>query len=218
MDINKFTLWRERGFNPEIIYDIGANKGSWTQSIRNIFPSSRFFLFEANEKNNAYINNEMYFNVLLSDMDNKEIKFYSHKYCDGGNTGDSAYKETSNGYADGNYDIVLKKTIMLDTLVKEFNLPLPDFIKIDVQGAELDVLRGAQNCMENSAMILLEVALHQYNEGAPLFAEVIQYMNTKGFVAIDIIEHHTTFDNYLIQVDILFTKNNTPFHLKKMLV
>ena len=154
----------------------------------------------------------------MSDVDNKDIEFYSHKYCDGGNTGDSVYKELSQGYKDGNYDIVIKKTVCLDTFIKENNLPLPDFIKIDVQGAELDVLNGAQESMNNSTMILLEVSFHHYNDGAPLFAEVIAYMNEKGFVIIDIIEQHVSFDNYLIQIDALFAKTNSSFHLKKMLV
>jgi FkbM family methyltransferase len=217
MDYNKFTLWKNRGLNPTIIYDIGANKGSWTEQMRNIFPHSTYFLFEANEKNNSFIKELNYFNILLSDVDNKDIKFYSHKYCDGGNTGDSVYKELSQGYSDGKYDIVTKKTVCLDTFIRDNNLPLPDFIKIDVQGAELDVLNGAQESMNNSTMILLEVSFHQYNDGAPLFAEVIAYMNEKGFVVIDIIEQHVSFDNYLIQIDALFAKTNSSFHLKKML-
>jgi FkbM family methyltransferase len=216
--IDKFKLWRDRGFHPEIIYDIGANKGSWTEMIKNIYPFSEYYLFEANEKNNEFIKEKNYFNVLLSDIDNKEIKFYSHKYCDGGNTGDSVYKELSNGYSEGKYYILLKKTITLDFLIKEFNLPLPDFIKIDVQGAELDILKGASKSLENSTMVLLEISLHQYNEGAPLFAEVITFMNERNFVAIDIIEQHFSYDNYLIQCDILFAKKDTPFHLKKMRV
>jgi FkbM family methyltransferase len=217
MDIQKFLLWRQRGLNPNIIYDIGANKGTWTSHMRSIFPFSHYYLFEANEKNNEFIREHNYYNVLLSDVDNKELKFYSHKFCDGGNTGDSVYKELSKGYDEGQYDTVVKNSVSLDTQVKNSNLPLPDFIKIDVQGAELDILKGGQRCMDHATMILLEVSLHQYNEGAPLLADIIAYMSEKGYVAVDIIEQHHSYDHYLIQVDMLFAKKESDFHLKRML-
>jgi hypothetical protein len=101
---------------------------------------------------------------------------------------------------------------MLDSYIEEYSIPLPDFIKIDVQGAELDVLEGGQKCLENATMVLLEVSIHRYNEKSPLFAEVIDYMNKHNFQVVDIIENHI-INGYLAQVDLLFAKSGSGYLL-----
>lgn len=44
-----------------------------------------------------------------------------------------------------------------DRLIEEQNLPLPDVIKVDVEGGELDVLRGFHRGLQNARIILVEV-------------------------------------------------------------
>lgn len=74
------------------------------------------------------------------------------------------------------------KARTVDALVAERNLPLPDLIKMDVQGAELDVLRGAANTLQHAKDIILELQKVEYNKGAPLRDGVIEYLNSIGFV------------------------------------
>lgn len=100
----------------------------------------------------------------------------------------------------------------LDSYIEEHNIPYPDFIKIDTQGSELDILDGATKCLEHTVMVLLEVSIHRYNKGAPLIADVIQYMNNKNFEIVDIIENHI-INNYLAQIDILFAKKDSGYRL-----
>ena len=60
-------------------------------------------------------------------------------------------------------------------------LPKPDLIKIDVQGAELDILRGGKECLANAKDVILEAQHVDYNIGAPKFEEVIDFMKENGF-------------------------------------
>ena len=57
-----------------------------------------------------------------------------------------------------------------------------DFLKIDVQGAELDVLRGAQRHLKDTAVIQVEAELVPMYEGQPLFADVDTFLRSQGFL------------------------------------
>lgn len=57
-----------------------------------------------------------------------------------------------------------------------------DLIKIDVQGAELDVFQGAAEKLDDALVIWTEVEFVPLYENQPLFAEVDQYMRQKGFI------------------------------------
>jgi len=209
--LEKFIFWYNHGFNPKIIYDIGANHGDWTREMKKLYSESSYHLFEAFEENNKYNTEASYHNVLLSKEDNKIVDFHCIK--EGFNTGNSMYLELSGAFNPNNYYTIQKKTRTLDSYIEENNIPLPDFIKIDVQGAELDVLDGGKNCLENSTMVLLEVSIHQYNKDSPLFADVIHYMNKHNFVVIDMIENHI-INGYLAQVDLLFAKKDSNYLCK----
>lgn len=85
-------------------------------------------------------------------------------------------------------------------------------IKVDVQGAELDVLEGAQQALSEAEVIVLEVSLFEFMKGAPQFFDVVSYMKKHGFVAYDIIHGwNRPLDNALGQVDIFFVKENGMF-------
>jgi hypothetical protein len=56
------------GFAPSTIYDIGAFHGDWTKDARQVFPSAKYFLFEANADNKPALDatGEKYFMAVMS--------------------------------------------------------------------------------------------------------------------------------------------------------
>ena len=68
------------------------------------------------------------------------------------------------------------ETITLDYFIKKNNIGEIDFIKIDVQGAELDVFKGAINTLENVLKIVTEVEFIPHYEDQPLFGDVCNYL------------------------------------------
>jgi len=56
-----------------------------------------------------------------------------------------------------------------------------DFLKLDVQGAELDVLRGAGHLLKDMLVVQAEVEFLPLYEGQPLFADVDAFMRASGF-------------------------------------
>jgi hypothetical protein len=82
-----------------------------------------------------------------------------------------------------------------------------NFLKIDVQGYELEVLRGATNSLQAFEAVLLEVAIIEINEGAPLLHEVTTFMAARGFIASEICEiHRRPLDKAMSQIDVIFVR------------
>jgi hypothetical protein len=71
--------------------------------------------------------------------------------------------------------------VTLDAVVNLKKMPPPDMIKMDVQGAELDVLKGAEETLKTAQHVILELQRVEYNKGAPLKDTVIEYMDGLGF-------------------------------------
>lgn len=187
-------------FTPYRILDIGANIGQFHILAKNTYPESFIFSIEASKECEASLKTitDNYYIGLLA-KDNSEYNFYSRKDTPTG-TGNSIYKELTHFYSDDKLEIINQKGIKLDDLFEE-NSEF-DLIKIDTQGSELDIISGGFNLCKKAKGILLEVSLTQYNEGAPLYDEVIQYMKDFGFEKKDILDEAYNHGSH--QQDILF--------------
>lgn len=80
------------------------------------------------------------------------------------------------------------------------------FIKLDVQGAELSVLRGFGARLRDAEVVLLELSLVAYNEGAPLLAAVADELGTMGFVLHDLVDENRYVDGSLLQCEAIFVR------------
>jgi len=73
-------------------------------------------------------------------------------------------------------------TITLDTFVDKYNIDDVDFIKIDVQGAELDIFKGGKNALKNVIKIICEVEFVPMYENQPLFGDVCSFLKQYDFM------------------------------------
>jgi len=83
-------------------------------------------------------------------------------------TGNSYYREigctNGNFFPEDKYIEKVAKTI--NTIVKERQYHLPDLVKIDVQGAEVDIIKGGIDTFKNASRLIVELQDTEYNEGA----------------------------------------------------
>lgn len=175
-----------KDINPSVVYDIGSNVLHWYRIAKNIWPDSTIICFDALKEVEILYKDIDFENCLLSDQNDKSVDFYYSLDFPGGS---SYYKENVkiNPHADVIYPESQKrvlKTITLDTVIANKKYPLPDLVKMDVQGSELDVLKGAQHCIAHTKDVILELQLVDYNKGAPKAPEVIAYMESIHFVCV----------------------------------
>jgi FkbM family methyltransferase len=135
---------------------------------------------------------------LLSDRE-RDVAWYG----DGG-AGDSYYQERHDRY--DRIAKVTRRAVPLDSLVSEHALPRPDFLKIDTQGFEIDILKGASQCLEHCSLVLLECPLVDYNTGAPNMSAYLDYMRDKGFFVYQPVEEHYKGE-LMVQIDFLFIRD-----------
>jgi GR25 family glycosyltransferase involved in LPS biosynthesis len=69
----------------------------------------------------------------------------------------------------------------LETVVKNRHFPLPDLIKIDVQGAELDILKSSMSIINCAKFLIVELQHTEYNRGAPLCNQTRDFLIENGW-------------------------------------
>lgn len=203
---------RNRGYRPKKMIDIGAYHGEWTRMFREIFPNSAVLMIEAQESKRSILEiccesleKEADFEIaLLGAQDGQEVDFTE---MDGG-TGSSVFEE---GSPFRSREKIRKRVKTLDVIASEKKFSDADFLKLDVQGYELEVLKGAKNVLPNAEVILLECSLIPINRGCPLIAEVIQFMADNGFRPVDFCSQIRRLDGALWQTDMLFLKSTSEY-------
>lgn len=202
-----YSRLAQQGFRPNGILDIGAYHGEWTRTIAPIFPQAPILMVEAQSEKKP-----------LLDAVCRDLPLAEYELCllgkEGGSevvfnvmeTGSSLYNERSN--APRSQRRLPMRT--LDSLLTSHpRLRHPLFLKLDVQGAELDVLLGGTDALKQAEVIQLEVALMHYNEGAPQANSVFAFMEERNFVIFDVCGFVRPDRIHLTQVDFLFVRKDS---------
>lgn len=208
---------RENGFAPAAILDIGANAGEWSRVAASIFASSRILMIDGDPENEPAIHHAgseigaraSYFLCLLGAEKKAEVTFYRPEV---GTTGSSVLPEmTSFGK-----EAIKLGMDTLDSLTEKLELGGPQLMKLDVQGFELEILKGGKKTLEASEVVIMEASLLPYNEGAPLFADVVAFMHGEGFAVYDFCgQNRRETDNALFQTDVVFVRQESKLRARR---
>ena len=198
-------IWKH--LDPKKVLDIGAHFGEFYEEISSVKSNfERYFAIEGNDACfDALKTRPIELHLGLVGKENSQVNFYRRR----GNlscTGSSIYRELGDAFSDDEIVIDTKEVRKLDDIFTDDDYF--DFIKIDTQGSELDILRGGEKLCKKASAILLEVSLHPYNQDAPLLDEVILFMNDYGFRTTEILHESRYPDGGIFQIDLLFTKKN----------
>lgn len=86
--------------------------------------------------------------------------------------------------------VIPVSTLGLDEAIAKYAIPPPSFLKLDVEGAELEVLEGAPSALESAVAIKTEVSFLPHRLGQPLAAEIASFLLQRGFVLMDFVGAH----------------------------
>jgi FkbM family methyltransferase len=194
---NRLTFLKSSGVGLRRVLDLGAFEGKWTMLVKDIYPSCSVIMVDANHDKEQPLRRVGDCRIAVLGMeDGREVDYYKCLDADAG-SGNGIYRENT----PFRFAAEKRKCVTLTTLLgsdEGF-----DLIKMDVQGAELDVIRGGLPIIRNSRYLLLELQTHNYNLGAPHFEEVVAFLHEEGFSVVDIIDLMYSGDK-LIQADVLF--------------
>ena len=178
---------KNRGFQPSVIYDIGACVCHFADVAKRLWPDATIVLFDALPQVEKYYIEAGYSNYhigVLTNEEGRKLKFYPSDVHPGGS---SYYKEIGTyeshlHFKDETAFECVGRT--LDNVVADKGFPLPDLIKIDVQGCEKDIIDGGKIVVPHASVMLVEMQHMNYNEGAPLVEETLPYIESLGFQCV----------------------------------
>jgi len=196
----RLEYYRKVNINFNKVLDIGAYEGEWTKTFKYYYPTADVLMIEANtEKESVLKEIGNYKIAVLGKTDDEEVNYY--KCLDGVPTGNGIYPENT----DYKFEPEKRKAITLSTLLGSDDGF--DLIKMDVQGAERDIIQGSLPIMANTKFLLLELQTVQYTKGTPRFSEMVTYLHDLGFEFVDIFDLKYDRD-CLIEMDCLFINRN----------
>jgi FkbM family methyltransferase len=208
---------RDSGFAPAGIIDIGANVGDWARTARSVFPDAAIAMFDGNPLHEPQlaaaaraVGRADHTVAVLGPAARDEVKFYSIGTGSGVLPELTSFPREELRLPMSRLDDVITRTVL--------GTPLPDglFMKLDVQGFELEVLRGATTTLAHTEFVVMEAALLPYNDGAPTFMDVLDFMRDAGFVPYDFCgQFRRESDWALCQTDIAFARANSPLRRRK---
>jgi len=165
-----------------IIFDVGANIGDYSLSLKKIFPLSTIYAFEPNPVS---------FKKLT---EVKEIIAEFHPFCLGLGSGKSQTKIfTYKNHPQSEHATIIKDVMVqlhkseeveeyavdivsLDSFCEEMNIDRIHFIKIDTEGYELEVLKGAVKLIKNKAIEVIQFEFNEMNIFSKVFMKDFYFM------------------------------------------
>ncbi len=198
-----------RDFRPKNIVDVGASNGSWSIKASSYFHGVEFFLFEPLAEHTHYLEalfkadpRFRYFLTALGAAPGESTMFVSQD-CDGSSV---LFWEGQ----DSSRRRVIPVTT-LDAMIESGQVQPPDLVKIDVQGFELEVLKGAGAALKSAQVFIVEVNLYEFMQHCPRVHEVIAFLAARDFYLYDLAGMlRRPYDNALGQMDLVFAAAWSP--------
>ncbi|MBU3947665.1 MAG: FkbM family methyltransferase [Proteobacteria bacterium] len=197
------------------IIDAGASNGRISKRLLNMFPKAFLHAFEPNPLYEQTLNK-------FASEDSRFLPNYialsDHKgytdFCITESPGNaSLFKPGTYLKEIDSQGSLLKNTkkveiISLDEWLQQNGNPAVQLIKMDIQGAELLVLQGAENALKNSVIaVYTEILFNSLYDGGALFSEIDLCLRTFGFVLYDIYKPKYNSSGLLMYGNAIYLHN-----------
>jgi FkbM family methyltransferase len=169
---------------------VGANRGDWTKTALRYFPHARFTLFEPQDDllRGGDLDGDARVNICAmgAGPNTATMKLSKHERDDSFSFALSERQAIELGR-----EQIDAPVVALDEFLARQGLPLPDLLKIDAEGWDLEVLKGAEKCVNNADVILLEAAVMN-KAFTNTIANVITEMDRQDFMLFDVTDLNRT--------------------------
>ena len=184
-----------------IIFDVGCYRGSFTKSILDVIGNKKYkiYLFDINGKVKKYLSyllrlKNIYYNeVALSNKNGKANYNYNKFFEAAGSSLSSLVKNDAKWNFTRKLVLLSRKefvtykvhTITLDSFVKKNKIKSIDILKIDIEGSEYELLKGAKNTLnKNKIKIILVEILAKKNFYIKKEKKVLNLLKKRNFTLL----------------------------------
>ncbi|MBU3676882.1 MAG: FkbM family methyltransferase [Chitinophagaceae bacterium] len=207
-------LFQAIGREPKHIFDCGANVGFVTHMFAQRFPSAQVHAFEPNplvfNQLNAFHqkNPKVTPNNKGVGRESGQLVFNINK-----NSGTSSFLSPNDynkkNFAKADIEEKVVDVVCLHNYMQEHHIETLDILKLDIEGFELEALKGMPNLETNVNIIYTEVNLIPTYDDQPLIEDIITYLRGKGFSILNFYGINENKYHQAIITNLMFI--STPF-------
>lgn len=204
---NFYNTLKKLNFHPQHIVDIGANHGTWTREALRHFPDAYYTLLEP-----QHWLKDSFIDILES---NSKVLFYpvgagekegSFQFTIVDRDDSCSFKYTEAEAKAKGYKQIEIPVVTLNGLLSNKKLPTPDIIKIDAEGLDIEVLKGANHFFGKTEIFMVEAGVVNKSFDNS-FLNVIRYMDENGYRLFEITDLNRPFElSVLWLVELVFVK------------
>jgi FkbM family methyltransferase len=169
-----------------IVFDVGTNIGDWSKQFLDIKPNAKIFQFEPSETCQKIITELNLKNTTLipcaMGKEESEAYFFSSSAIDEVDCSASLYERKDTRWGESAYQKQVVKVTCIDKIIAEYSLDFVDFIKLDIEGHELEALKGASNAFANKKIGAFAFEFGASNTNSrTFFRDFWDLLKDKGF-------------------------------------
>ncbi len=206
---NFYDSLRRISFPVNHIVDVGANHGTWTRQALKFFPEAYFTMLEPQGwmkediQDLLVINDKISFYGVGAGAEEGSFKFTLVERDDSCSFRFSQEEAALNGYKQIDIPVVT-----INGLLEGSKIPVPDIIKIDAEGLDIEVVKGASNYYGKTEIFMVEAGV-MVPELKNSVLKLVNFMDDIGYKLYDITDiNRTQKHNALWLVELVFVKKN----------
>jgi FkbM family methyltransferase len=210
----KFSLQQVlRHCNPALVIDVGANTGQFLREVTSALPFVKIVCFEPNPEAFWLLseNSKQYQGVLLYNVAVGSAVGKTPLHVSAFSPSSSVLPMAARHLSEFPFTVT-KGTIdvpvtTLDQVFASESITEDTLCKLDVQGFELEVLRGASHTLTRVRYIIIETSFVELYEGSPLFEHIYEYLSERGFRLQDVLQvSRSPANGVALYADLLFAR------------
>jgi len=207
--INFYNTIKNMGFTPLHIVDVGANHGTWTREALNHFPEAYYTLLEP----------QNWLKKSFQDIldANSKVQYYpvgagekegSFQFTIVERDDSCSFRYSQEEAKAAGLKQIEIPVVTLNNLLSNSDLPVPDIIKIDAEGLDIEVLKGASNYFGKTEIFMVEAGVVNKSFDNS-FLKILNFMDENNYRLFDITDINRPFKPQVLWlVELVFVKKN----------
>ncbi|MBX7435576.1 FkbM family methyltransferase [Mycobacterium sp. Y57] len=199
-----FNLLERHKIAPRTVFDIGVAEG--TPWLYHAYPNAHYHLIDPTRESMPFMQQwakhldaEVH-NCAMGDADTQQTIFVRKSIDES-----TLYEEIGKADVREKYEVPVRR---FDSLIADFESPA--LAKIDVQGAEIAVIRGMGDRIHEIDVFIIETSTIATIKSGPELSELLSLMHDKDYVVFDIVGlRRRPLDGALAQMDVVFVRSDS---------